>query len=326
MKISLVTTCANKVGESIRLDHLKQTLIQNMRDNPNKLGLDVEFVVLNYGDKGGLHEWMMNDPSVQSEIESGRLVYAHTTEPLEFRHAHAKNMAHRLATGDVLCNVDADNFTGPGFAAALKDVFYNDMNSVVVPYEKAAREQTGYAQGVYGRISMSRKNFLALGGYNESYKGWGGEDSDLLRRARMADLEYHQFADVKHMKVIGHGDDARVVGADLSPDEKEKAMERIKNCYNGNDRLPKLAKQFMAVVNRLPVVAKIMLVANKGTNFGLGTVSLYKGDETPAEISVKPVEQKPTQLFNSLNGVIALVRGRLSPSIIRLSNPGAGPS
>ena len=38
--------------------------------------------------------------------------------------AHAKNMAHRLGIiegADILCNLDADNFTGPGFASYIAE-------------------------------------------------------------------------------------------------------------------------------------------------------------------------------------------------------------
>jgi hypothetical protein len=139
-----------------RAHHLMKTLPQNLRDNPDGQDYQVEFIVLDYGDHEGqyqeirdtmpseierfdyddMHSWMMSNSQVEEEIKSGRLIYV-KTEDLKvagkFHHSHAKNIAHRVATGDVVCNVDADNFTGQGFAQMLNRFFLKNPNSILNP-------------------------------------------------------------------------------------------------------------------------------------------------------------------------------------------------
>src|ERR1700748_3109986 len=98
-KISICTVCMN------RLMHLSETLPRNIRENmdyPN-----VEFVVLNYNSRDDMDNWIKYN--MMDYIRSGILKYYKTTEPAYFDRSHSKNMALRLATGDILCMVDADN-------------------------------------------------------------------------------------------------------------------------------------------------------------------------------------------------------------------------
>ena len=113
MKIVFCTTCKGRLG------HLARTLPRNLVDNPH-----ATFVVLDYGSPDGLLEWLATTAELQPHIESGHLtVYSHATEG-SFKMAHAKNMAHRcgiIEGADILVNLDADNFTGPGFDTWLHE-------------------------------------------------------------------------------------------------------------------------------------------------------------------------------------------------------------
>ncbi len=319
MKISFCTTCMDRV------EHLKQTLPQNLIDNPNQDGLEVEFVVLNYNSSDDMHEWMTTDPQIVSEIESGRIVYARTSDPKNFHMSHAKNMAHRLATGDVVCNLDADNYTGPNFSGALNEIFSKDMDMIVKPHEKSAQTMSDYSPGIGGRIALPRKTFFALGGYNERRKGWGGEDTGLIRRARMANVNYYQFEDYRFMKVIGHSDEARTKNSGLNVKEKRVESRRIQRSYKAKDT-NKLVDFFVQVARRVPAVLKINLVANKGVDIGVGTVTQFGDCKSYDSFSIEAVKHKPSKIFNSLSGVARLVRHRLLPQTIRLTDQGARPS
>ena len=191
LKVSYCTTCRG------RLPHLKQTLPANLaaeKDNPN-----VEFVVLDYGDEGkdgNLGEWIKQ--TFPEELVSGRLRYARFEAP-HFAMAHAKNMAHRLATGDIVCNVDADNFIVSGFGVWLSEQFSAHPNTIAtrlsftVEQEVQLRTRQLYnsiKQGkldrigsTAGRTAMLRETFEKLGGYDQNYEAWGYEDSNLLARA-----------------------------------------------------------------------------------------------------------------------------------------------
>lgn len=154
-----------------RLCHLKETLIKNIENNfsyPN-----IEFVLLDYNSKDGLEEWVKND--LNQYLKKGILKYHRIEWPAKFHMSNAKNIAHSLATGDVLCSLDADNLTNKNFAFYINFEFNNNENIV------------GYGHGdngdVGGRIFISKDNFQKLNGYDENFIGWGFEDLDFKFRA-----------------------------------------------------------------------------------------------------------------------------------------------
>ncbi|MFK7839372.1 MAG: glycosyltransferase family A protein [Bdellovibrionales bacterium] len=298
-----------------------QTLPKNLADNPDTDDVQVEFIVLNYGRNPEQRNWILSDPQMQEEMKVGRLVYAETDAPEGFHHAHAKNMAHRLATGDVLVNVDADNFAGKGFAVKMAKLFQRDIDLVVGPSFMAIKAQVQYDNGAYGRIALSKDNFLTLGGYKQHFKGWGQEDADFLRRARMAGLEYKQFTDLEFAHVIPHSDEIRLANTGLSKSEQEIALKRISRSYNlsGITAVPGIMHA-IKVFERLPAIAHVSLVANKGKYFGEGDVTLYVPE--PVNSPLGPLETGRPELFNSISGVMAMISDRVSPDMISLKGRG----
>ena len=116
--ISLCTVCMN------RLHHIKKTLPQNIEDNAAYP--DLEFILLDYNSTDGLEEWVKNN--MQEYIISGRLKYYKTSEPVFFDRSHSRNLMFKLAAGDILCNIDADNYTGLAFADYVNEMFYQKKN------------------------------------------------------------------------------------------------------------------------------------------------------------------------------------------------------
>lgn len=163
-KISLCTNCMNRTYD------LKKTFIQNIihnQDYPN-----VEFVLLNYNSKDDMDEWVKQ--YLMGWIEDGTVVYYKTTEPEFYEMGHSRNVAFKLATGDIVNNVDADNYTNQGFAAVL-----NRMAEV-------APKEAIFAKGkrmMHGRFGMYRDEFLQIGGYDEELTGYGFDDHNVLYRA-----------------------------------------------------------------------------------------------------------------------------------------------
>src|SRR5215469_11906059 len=118
MTIAFCTTCKN------RTSHLRQTLPSNLADNADYP--DCKFVVLDYNSRDDLLDYLVAHHA--RDIASGRLVVYSMPPPggveIPFRMAHAKNMAHRcgiLEGATILVNLDADNFTGPGFAGYVAE-------------------------------------------------------------------------------------------------------------------------------------------------------------------------------------------------------------
>ena len=121
-------------------------------------------------------------------------------------------MAHALATGDYVCNVDADNFVGFGFVHYLRAVFRRRPNAIVATNRLDSRLNLGVHKGSMGRIAMSKANFALLGGYDESarFKGWSGEDSDLLIRAVRMFMRLVFIRERRFLRVVQHSDLDRV--------------------------------------------------------------------------------------------------------------------
>src|SRR5262249_15382431 len=105
----------------------------------------------------------------------GRLKY-HRCEINRWHVSHAKNVAHRLATRPVVCNLDADNFAPAGFGEWLRNAF---LNGPIIAHAAPTEESWG---GGFGRLALTKEDFLRMGGYDERCVGWSYDDWDLLRR------------------------------------------------------------------------------------------------------------------------------------------------
>jgi len=283
-----------------RAHHLKETLPQNIRDNPSLDGVDVEFVVLNYNSQDDLHEWMMNDPEMQGYMASGALRYGKTSDPEHFHMSHAKNMVHRIAEGDVLCNVDADNFIGHGFAAFLENQFSKDMDIILNPSHAINRSFSAEDRGFFGRVVISKDNFYKLSGYDEGFQGWGGEDNDFVRRSQALGLKHFRFEDLKYLETISHSDEERVENMQNS----DGALQKVEFIKNRESVLSKVMKRVSALAKPIQ--------ANDGGAFGLGYVDME--GERPRLL--EGVTRDLT--FNFQICALALpelIRGRIAPRI-----------
>lgn len=247
MKISFCTTCMG------RAHHLKQTLPQNLLDTVDWTRPDaVEFVVVDYGSPDDLVEWIETDPDLAPYRAHGILRLVRVQGPTHFRHSHAKNVAHRAASGDVVCNVDADNFVGAGFAAYLRAVFLRRPRAVVATNRFDRGLIDPRYQGCMGRIALRRTDFDALGGYDESarFRGWSAEDTDLLMRAVRSRLTPVLIRDRRFLEVLTHSDLERI--ALTEHDDPAAELARV-GALDGTRMVPLL--RYVAGRVRAPRVA-----------------------------------------------------------------------
>lgn len=259
MKLSLCTTCMG------RAHHLKRTLPRNLADCVDWSRPDaVEFVVLDYSSPDDLAEWIATDPRLQPYLDAGILKFARSEGQTFFHHSHAKNMAHALATGDFVCNVDADNFVGFGFVDYLRAMFDRRPNAIVAANRFDNRLNRGVHKGCMGRVALSTDNFAMLGGYDESdqFRGWAGEDSDLVIRAVKNFLRPVLLRDRRFLQVLGHSDLERIRLTDFADAEAELAKVAA---LDGSNMRPILRY----VMNR----AVAPRIANRGLPIGAGSVT-----------------------------------------------------
>lgn len=180
-----------------RRHHLEQAYRRNIEAVVNHG--DVEFVLLDYNSPDDLAAWVKTELS--SWVAGGIVRYFRTTEPAHFHMAHAKNVAHRLATGDILINLDADNWFPQGFAEEVTRIFADGARVI--------GRFIGFHRGCSGRVALRREDFSALGGYDEQLRGWGYEDQDLISRARASGLKEECFSSI-YANALQHSDAERL--------------------------------------------------------------------------------------------------------------------
>lgn len=193
-KISFFTVCMN------RLHHLKETLPKNIEDNL-AYG-NVEFVVLNYNSNDGMDEWIKNE--MHPFIKSGILKYFKTNEPKVFHMSHSKNVVARCTSGDIICNIDADNFIGENFADYINKQFLQQKNIFLTTDKGTA------SRDCYGRICMKKYDFLKCTGYDESMELYGFEDIDLKNRLGLLSLKKRIIENRSFLNAIDHTDEERL--------------------------------------------------------------------------------------------------------------------
>ena len=203
-RVALVTTCKD------RLAHLRRTLSRNIKDNSEYS--NCVFVVLGYGDPE-LDEYMRTALDVSPNLP---LVYYSFPSGDGFHVAHAKNLAMRCAmleNPDILVTVDADNYTGSGFARFLGfQMGMNESNVFLCPDHVKIkslphgplRPMRGYA----GRLAIRVQDFIKMGGYDETFDTWRGEDTDINQRMLRMGFRM-EFIPNSFLEVIPHGGDVR---------------------------------------------------------------------------------------------------------------------
>lgn len=164
-RIAICTTCMGRTSD------LKATLPANIASNADYRNL--EFVVLDYGSKDDMYEFMMSD-LIRPFLTMGRVRYLRTKRPNHFSMSHSRNIAFLNSKADIVTNVDADNFTGRSFAVML--------NKLAATCQKKAFFSKG-KRGLHGRIGMYKSEFQQIGGYDEDLRGYGFDDHSLMIRA-----------------------------------------------------------------------------------------------------------------------------------------------
>lgn len=177
-KVSLITTCKG------RRHHLELTL-------PNMVMLqEAEVIVVDYGCPMDTANWVReNYPSVK---------VAEVTDDLGFCVARARNIGARSATAPWLLFIDADILINPDFMAWVKENARRDSFYIPIPIDLES----------FGTVLCTKDAYYRVGGYDEAFKGWGGEDWDFyyqLRREKFAQSGYPQ----KLVSPIRHGNDER---------------------------------------------------------------------------------------------------------------------
>ena len=186
--VSFCITCKNRIYQ------IRQTLRKNLDDN--LLHTDyVEFILVDFGSVDGLREWVLDH--FQPELATGYLKYFYTNELLLWHASIAKNTAHRCASGDILVNLDCDNFTGSWGGNYVMKAFARYGKRCVV-HQFSGK----VGDGSFRRIAVQKKYFYAIGGYDESFEHMGYQDFDLINRLVYYGLKHVVMPNVSYNQAI----------------------------------------------------------------------------------------------------------------------------
>ena len=186
-------------GVKNRLEHLQQTVLKNLEDNQHYPLLEI--VILNYNcPDPNTEKWVKSE--LAEFIKSGRVSYYRLPDITTYKFAHAKNLAFNLAKGDILCNVDADNFVGQGFANYVSAQLSDGNSYIAGPRD---------GRGLGGRVAIKREHFELTGGYDERIIDWGGDDVEFTSRLDRLGLKRRQVHNERFLGSIKHSDDLRTL-------------------------------------------------------------------------------------------------------------------
>ena len=202
-----------------RLEHLQQTFIKNIKDNDDYPFC--EFVLLNYNcPDPDTVDWVKSE--LMTYVKSGVVSYYFFPDIPTFDRSHARNLAFRLSKGDIICNIDADNYVGQGFISYVSAMFDTEKSFLCGPRD---------GRSLGGRICVTRKDFEAVGGFDERIKSYGPEDLDLTKRLSLSGLQKRIIQNEKFCHVIQHSDELRTKyhGEDQSISSKHDLYFDIMN-------------------------------------------------------------------------------------------------
>jgi glycosyltransferase involved in cell wall biosynthesis len=179
--ISFCTTCCNRAYQLKLVFDANYELIQQ---NPR-----LEWVVVNFGSADDL------DPFVQDRLPDlcDRFVYVRLTEECGWHLSVAKNLAHHSARGEILVNLDCDNFIAD--SPAVVERHFAKGVRVLHLWSGISHD------GTCGKIAITRELFQQIGGYDESLWPMGYQDLDLLNRVSALRVPVVQASSSTHSAI-----------------------------------------------------------------------------------------------------------------------------
>ena len=231
---SIVVTCKN------RLHHLKVTLPSFVSQSHS------EVIVVDYGCEQGTGAW------VTSNYPQVKLISV-TDDPI-FCASRARNFGAKNAAGKFLFFVDADveimNDLGKWIHSTAEENFYYSESGMTDPT-------------LVGTVICSKKNFEQIGGYDEAFRLWGGEDADLYYRFWQEGIMLGHF-DKGSLKGIPHDDEERQLSREKGGMGSRWDTYTTTRIYmNIKDDIFKLTGQKIDLPTRLELMERVKAAIDK---------------------------------------------------------------
>lgn len=167
-KIVYCTTCKG------RLWQLKKTLPINLHHT----GEHVQIVLLDYHSNDNMESYVKEN--YHQYLTEERLQYFKVITDINgFDMAFAKHIVHLIAQGEVLFNLDADNYIGN----TVSELRTLPDNTILLPI-MVKDTQTSRC----GRIGIARRDYLKYGGYNITIRNMANDDGEFIKQMRHMDM------------------------------------------------------------------------------------------------------------------------------------------
>ena len=160
-------------------------------------------------------------PEIQSSLPAW-VRYVHTPPPqpdMPYCRSWTLNAGARLARGALLVFHDNDMLVPECYAAELwrrfkegyevinakRFVFYLEETETKRFFETAVLPPDASSEAVVqnleagGSVAMAKDAFFAIGGYDESFIGWGGEDNEFWERAHTRRVWSYGYLPIVHL-------------------------------------------------------------------------------------------------------------------------------
>jgi glycosyltransferase involved in cell wall biosynthesis len=165
-----------------RLDHLQATL-PGLLQQP-----DCHTIVVDYDCPQDTKTWVKRN---HSKVE-----VVHVRPRPEFNTSEARNRGALTARTEWLCFLDADVAIAPHFCETVRPLL--DTPCFV-----------RFGRLTPGLSICRREDFLSVGGFDETFRGWGCEDDDFLTRLRLHRVS-EKAAPPELVTIIEHSDEKRM--------------------------------------------------------------------------------------------------------------------
>jgi len=193
-----------------RLEHLKQTL-------PALNGQDgCEVIVVDYDCPDGTAAWVnANFPEMRVEKVENRP---------NFSASKARNAGLARACGDWVFFLDADVLVSRHI---MRDLLVRNAAGSL-PRDRYYVFGKFRKYGVFGSNLAPRDAVVSMGGYDENYQGYGGEDRDYFTRLNYSGLKF-EYLDTEPANIIAHTPKIRATYHAEQNGRKSLAVGRLYN-------------------------------------------------------------------------------------------------
>ena len=278
-KLCFVMTCKGRLG------HLRQSLPRVVEQH------DCSCVVVDYSCPDQAGDWVQKHyPQVRVVRVEGRPTFSRSS---------ANNAGAREADARWLCFLDADILLEPSFASTVLPLLEPGHYYRANPLKDWA---------TFGTFICGRRAFERIGGFDELFQGYGGEDVEVYQALDFIGMKRQSFPSAL-LQHIAHEDEART----QHHDQKDRGLTiSINNVYRIiKFDLIRLQSKFISQEARITLYNRVQAAILQARQ-GQGTVELTISTPDP-RLSVLGTLQRSLVYHFTWNAAAGLLLNKPPP-------------